>query len=66
MKTLPGTRLVYATQLQVGDTIVETDTGAYDTTVEDVFTDSDGTWLDTGDTVGYLDSRTEFLIEWAE
>lgn len=62
--TIPNTRKMYASQLKTGDNIVKTDTGEYDSTVEDVFTDEYGTWLDTGDTMGYLNTRTEFLIEW--
>lgn len=66
MKTLPGTRRMYASQLQIGDNIVDPKTGEYDSTVEDIYNDPEGTWLDTGDSVGYLDGRTEFLIEWIE
>lgn len=66
IKALPGTRIVYANQLEIGDNIVKNDTGEFDSSVEDVFTDSYGTWLDTGDTIGYLDSRMQFMIEWAE
>lgn len=65
MKTLPGTRLVNANQLQIGDILLNDD-GSYDSTVEDVFTDYDDsgkTWLDTGDTMGYLSSHQKFLIE---
>lgn len=63
IKALPGTRIVYANQLEIGDNIVKTDTGEFDSSVADVFTDSYGTWLDTGDTMGYLNYRTQFMIE---
>lgn len=60
-------RTLRADQLKIGDVLLKDD-GSYDSTVEDVFTDVfvDGsqTWLDTGDTMGYLPSRTKFNVEW--
>lgn len=65
MDTLPNTREVRADKLERSDTILKDD-GSYDTYVLDVYTDDDGTWLETEDSLGYISPHVMFLIEWTE
>ena len=63
MKTLPGTKLVTAAEIQEGDIILKDD-GSYYATVEEKYFDPDGIWLNDGHSEGYVDSSTKYLIEW--
>lgn len=52
-----------ADELEIGDRLLNYETGEYDSTVEDVFTDNYGTWLDTGDSMGYVESKVKYRVE---
>lgn len=61
-------RTVTANQLEIGDTILKDD-GNVDSYVEDVFVDPDDsrwTWLDDGNSAGFLGSHQKFTIEYFE
>jgi hypothetical protein len=52
-----------ADQLVIGDILLNDD-GSYESTLEDVFTDESGTWIETssGD-IGYVTSSQLFYVE---
>lgn len=54
--------VVRADQLVTGDVLLNDD-GSFDSVVEDVFTDYYGTWVDTGDTMGYVEPYQKFRVE---
>lgn len=64
MKQIANTRVVSAAELRINDIILKSDTGEFDSIVEDTFTDDYGTWLDDGSSAGYLPSYMQFRIEW--
>lgn len=53
---------VRADQLRIGDILLNDDE-SFDSIVEAVYTDPDGTWLDTGDTMGYVNPEQTFRVE---
>ena len=55
-------RTLRADQLIIGDTLLNDD-GSYESTVEDVFTDNYGTWLETDNDMGYVRSHMHFNVE---
>jgi hypothetical protein len=63
LKRLPGTKFVSPAELEIGDIILNDD-GSFYGTVEDVFTDSYGTWVDDSYNVGYVSENVQYLIEW--
>jgi hypothetical protein len=65
MKTLPGTRMLPASELKEGDILLKDD-GSYYATVAEKYFDIDGLWLDDGYNMGYVSENTQYLIEWNE
>ena len=63
MHSLSGTKYVNASQLEVGDIILNDD-GSYYSTVIAAYWDDGDLWLDDGHNMGYIDPYTQYLIEW--
>lgn len=58
---IPG-KEVRADQLVIGDVLLNDD-GSVDSVVEEVYLDPEGLWLDTGDSMGYVNPYTKYRVE---